>query len=286
MKEVRYPAAMTKEIGHLRRKGFEIGFVPTMGALHEGHLSLIRKARKENDIVVTSIFVNPTQFGPKEDFKRYPRPINKDKAKLRTEKVDYLFAPGLRSMYSPDFSVFVNLENTDLTRRLCGGFRPGHFKGVATVVLKLFNIVQPDRAYFGAKDYQQSVVVRRLIQDLNLDIQFRLMPTVRERDGLALSSRNRYLNPHERLKALEISQTLFWIRDRILRTKKGVSAVRKDGLKRMRKALDRTDYLDVVDPETLRPLERRSARMVVAAAGYVGKTRLIDNVIINFKKTR
>lgn len=265
----------------LRRKGRRIGFVPTMGALHDGHLSLILYARRESDIVVAGIFVNPLQFGPKEDFKKYPRPKAEDERLLKKEGVDYLFHPEVSGMYPKGKPlVFVDVDPS-LVNVLCGEFRPGHFRGVATVVAKLFEIVKPTDVFFGAKDYQQGVVVRRLIEDLNMDIRFHLCPTVREKDGLAMSSRNRYLSAKERRRAREISATLFWLRDQILYARKESDSLKKAALRRLRKAVDRIDYLEIVDPETLQPLTRFQSKRVIATACLVGKTRLIDNVIID-----
>lgn len=228
-----------------------ISLVPTMGALHEGHLSLIRAARKKSDIVVVSIFVNPIQFGPKEDYKRYPRPFNKDKKLL---DADILFHPDVKEMYPDGYSTYVSEER--LSNTMCGLSRPGHFKGVCTVVLKLFNIVQPDIAFFGQKDYQQALIIKRMVRDLNLPIKIEIMPTVREPDGLAMSSRNKYLSQAERKKAVILYQSL---------------------LERKKPRGIKLDYFVRVDKDTLRP--RKDGRLL-AVAGWVGKTRLVDNVII------
>ena len=190
----------------LRQEGKSIGFVPTMGALHEGHLSLVRMARKDNDIVVVSVFVNPTQFGPNEDFEKYPRDFEGDRKKLEKENVDIVFYPHADEMYPPNYKTYVEVE--DITTRLCGAFRPGHFRGVTTVVTKLFNIVKPTRAYFGKKDYQQFKVIKRMVEDLNMDIEIIPGEIVREPDGLAMSSRNQYLSPEERKDALALYNSL------------------------------------------------------------------------------
>ena len=232
MKEIRNPKMMTRQVVRLKHSGRTIGFVPTMGALHEGHMSLIRAAKKENDVVIASIFVNPTQFGPKEDYKKYPRPAREDRRKLTTEKVDFLFYPSVRSMYPPTDTVSIEPDK-QLTQVLCGKFRPGHFRGVASVVAKLFNIVQPDHVYFGAKDYQQSVIIERLIKDLNIPVGFHRQPTVREKDGLAMSSRNQFLSPEERVRARTISQTLFWVRDQVRATRRSLLHIRRDALKKL-----------------------------------------------------
>ncbi|MDD5217038.1 MAG: pantoate--beta-alanine ligase [Candidatus Omnitrophica bacterium] len=290
MKIIRSPEVLQREMRRQSRRGREIGFVPTMGALHDGHLALVRRAHRENDLVVVSLFVNPTQFGPKEDFKRYPRPFREDCRKLRWAKVDYVFYPPVKAIYPEGDSAYVDFaprENgVDLTHVLCGKFRPGHFRGVATVVAKLFCLVGPDRVYFGAKDYQQTVVVRRLIRDLHLGIKFCLCPTVREKDGLAMSSRNRYLDPAERRQALEISKTLFWIRKEILRGNRQIARLRRRAIQNLRKTVDRLQYLEIVDPESLSPLSRFQPSMVALVACYVGKTRLIDNVIIKTRPRR
>lgn len=286
MKEIRSPQQISKEILRWQQKGKKVGFVPTMGALHQGHLALVQAARKENDIVVVSIFVNPTQFGPREDFSKYPRPEALDRALLRHAKVDYLFSPSVSGMYPQGFAAEVEITDHELTDRLCGKLRPGHFKGVATVVAKLFNSIHPDAVYFGAKDYQQSVIVEKMIQDLNFGISFRRMPTVRERDGLAMSSRNRYLSPAERKQAGQFPRILFWLKEQLQLSRKSMQPLCRQALSALRRAVDRVDYLEVVDPVSLQPLRNRQAKMVIIAACYVGKTRLIDNVIMHFKKTR
>ncbi len=262
----------------IRVRGRTVGFVPTMGALHEGHLSLVKQALKENDIVVVSIFVNPTQFGPKEDFKKYPRPQAQDRHLLEKEKVDYLFSPTAYDMYPPGSRTAV--EVGEISNILCGKFRPGHFRGVATVVAKLFNLSGPCRAYFGQKDFQQSVIIRRLVQDLDFPVTIRVMPTVRETGGLAMSSRNQYLSSEERTKALAISQTLFWMQDQITRGVRDLKRLHRQGVEKLKRSVDRIDYLEIVDPETLASLKRFQPALVIAAACYVGKTRLIDNVIM------
>ena len=270
---------MQREMLRLRRSGATIGFVPTMGALHEGHLSLIRSARKENKIAAASIFVNPIQFGHGEDLKKYPRTLDEDKRLLKKAKVNYLFHPDAASMYPPGFAASVR-PDARLVNCLCGKYRPGHFEGVATVVAKLFHIAQPHRAYFGAKDYQQAVIIRRMIRDLNMGIEFRLCPTVREKDGLAVSSRNRYLNPDERKRARAVPGVLFWLRDQIISGKRSLSRLKREAIKRLRAGVDRVQYLEIVDPENLASLKEYQSEMVAATACVVGKTRLIDNVII------
>jgi pantoate--beta-alanine ligase len=256
-----------------------VGLVPTMGFLHEGHLSLVREARAKNDYVFVSIFVNPTQFGPNEDLSTYPRDMERDLALLRTEGVDYVFAPSPEEMYPDGFGTSVDVG--DVALPLEGQARPGHFKGVATVVLKLFNVVQPTRAYFGRKDAQQLVVIRRMVRDLDVPVEIVAMPTVREPDGLAMSSRNAYLDPEQREAALVLHQALELAREMWTRGtrdtyqyEKRLAEVIED------EPLARLEYVAVVDPETLRDLERIQGRALVLVAARLGKTRLIDNVML------
>ncbi len=279
MRTVSTAAEMRSLIGPLRREGRSIGFVPTMGFLHEGHLSLMKKAREENDVVAASIFVNPTQFGPKEDLARYPRDIDGDRKKCETAGVDLLFLPAAAEMYPEEPSVFVNVEG--ISPVLEGAVRPGHFRGVATVVAKLFHIVQPDRAYFGQKDYQQCAVIRRMVKGLHMGVEVVVMPTVRESDGLAMSSRNSYLSPDERRRAACLYQALR-AGEAVVRA--GVHEPEKVRQK-MRAALlaepgVEIDYAEVCDPDTLAPLERMQDRLVLLVAARIGTTRLIDNLLI------
>jgi len=261
-------------------KGKTIGFVPTMGYLHEGHLSLIRKARKENDLVVVSIFVNPLQFGPKEDFKRYPRDLKRDMKMAKEAGADLIFYPDAKDMYPDGFKTYVNVE--ELSDKLCGKFRPGHFKGVATVVTKLFNIVSPDIAYFGQKDAQQAIIIKRMVKDLNIPIKIKVLPIVRERDGLAMSSRNTYLNEKERKDALVLYQALNLAKDLI---KRGITDTDKI-IKKMRQLIKKKknakiDYIEIVEMDNLSPVKKVSGKCLIALAVWIGKTRLIDNIIIN-----
>lgn len=279
MKIIKTAAQMQREMEKLRRQGKTIGFVPTMGALHAGHLSLVSASKKENAVTAVSIFVNPAQFGPKEDLKKYPRPLSKDKVLLKKAKTDYLFLPSAAEIYPEKFSTFVEPDPA-LAGGLCGKFRPGHFRGVATVVAKLFNIVKPHRAYFGLKDYQQAAVISRMVKDLNFDIQLRLMPTVREKDGLAMSSRNQYLNAEERRRALAVSRALFGIRENFKAGNHDLAALKRAAIARLKRDADSVDYVEIVDAETLEPLKKPRPLMAVLAAVRVGKTRLIDNVII------
>lgn len=284
MKKITKARDLHELLQRSRSKGRTIGFVPTMGALHEGHLSLVRAARRENDVVVVSIFVNKLQFGPKEDFKKYPRPWRRDLALLRGEKVDFVFMPLHEEMYSegPKLGTVPNL-NWGQSPVLCAKYRPGHFEGVATVVAKFFNIVRPDRAYFGAKDYQQVKVIEGLNRDLNFHIKIRMLPTVREKDGLAMSSRNQYLTPEERRRARSLFETLFGVRERLGKGARNLKAVRLSAIQRLKRNVNQVQYFEIVDPETLRPLGKAQSKMVAAAACFVGKTRLIDNVIIRVR---
>jgi pantoate--beta-alanine ligase len=271
----------TRAFQRVRLDGKRLAFVPTMGFLHEGHLSLMREGRRRAELVAVSIFVNPTQFGPREDLSRYPRDLQGDAEKCESAGVGMLFAPPADAMYPEGFQTFV--EVTEVSRGLCGEKRPGHFRGVATVVAKLFNIVRPDVAVFGEKDYQQLQVIKALNRDLCFGIEIVGAPTVREPDGLAMSSRNSYLSPSERAQALSLSRGLReaqqLARSGVLEARELVRAVRRE----LEAAGVREDYVEVVDASTLEPLARcepgRPARALVAA--YVGQTRLIDNVPLN-----
>ncbi|HHG74174.1 MAG TPA: pantoate--beta-alanine ligase [Persephonella sp.] len=262
----------------LKKEGKTIGFVPTMGYLHEGHVSLIRCSKKDNDITVVSIFVNPIQFGKNEDLDRYPRDLERDVEICTKEGVDYVFYPSADEMYPEGFSTYVEVEG--ITQRLCGAFRSGHFKGVTTVVAKLFNIVQPDRAYFGEKDYQQLKVIQKMVRDLNIDVEVIGCPLIREKDGLALSSRNKYLTPEERKSALSISRALFRAKQMFESGEKDPSKV-IDEVKRIissQPLVKEIQYVEVVDPERLTPKKKLEKGDVVAVAVFVGNTRLIDNI--------
>ena len=263
-----------------RARGERIALVPTMGYLHEGHLSLVDRARGSADYVVMSIFVNPLQFGPREDLATYPRDLPRDTALAAERGVDLLFVPENHEMY-PLGEPLVRLAAPALTSQLCGKFRPGHFDGVLTVVAKLFNIVQPDTAVFGQKDYQQTVVLRRLVSDYDLPITIEVAPITREADGLAMSSRNVYLEPEQRVAALALSRALNTAAA-LFRTGERASAAL---LAAARKILDaepgvQLQYLDLVEPDLLQPIKRAQAGSVIAVAAYVGRTRLIDNVIL------
>jgi pantoate--beta-alanine ligase len=283
MKLIRDPKKLQAILEQERRKGRSVGFVPTMGALHEGHLSLVRASVRDNDITVVSIFVNPTQFGPKEDLKKYPRPVLKDLDFLRAEKVDFVFLPSVAAMYPEGLDQPLRIKGAkwpQVAQGLCGKFRPGHFQGVVTVVAKLLDIVGPSRLYLGAKDFQQATVIKQLVRDLNMKIRVRSMPTVREKDGLAMSSRNRYLSDRDRLRAGMISRVLFELRAGLKRSGAPFAALKAKALGKLRRHVDKVQYLEVVDPSMLRPLKRSRKKMVALTACFVGKTRLIDNVII------
>ncbi|ACJ76248.1 pantoate--beta-alanine ligase [Thermosipho africanus TCF52B] len=255
-----------------------IGFVPTMGFLHEGHLSLVKAAKSENDITVVSIFVNPTQFGPNEDYNNYPRDLERDLSMLKDMEVDYVFVPSVEEMYPDSFSTYV--EEIKLSRFLCGASRPGHFRGVCTVVTKLFNIVKPTRAYFGQKDAQQFRVLRRMVRDLNMDVELVEMPIVREPDGLALSSRNTYLNDEERKEAVRLYKSLLKAKELIESGEKDVEIIKNEMKKILTHPLLRIDYIEIVDEENLEPVEKIDRRVIIAIAVFVGRARLIDNMII------
>jgi pantoate--beta-alanine ligase len=280
MQVIRTVQAMQQERTRWRGK---VGFVPTMGYLHAGHLSLFRQAREENEILVASIFVNPTQFGPHEDFNRYPRNLGRDLSLLDAANVDIVFAPSdTEEMYPQDFTTYVDPRGP-LAEQVEGATRPGHFRGVATIVLKLFQIVQPDRAYFGQKDAQQVAVIVRMIQDFHLPIQLQVLPTIREADGLAMSSRNSYLQPQERAaalvlyKALQAGQATF-----IKHPSDGPKAVRLVMIDVIAsEPLAKLDYAELRDPRTFLPLETLQAPAVLLLAVSIGSTRLIDNFAFN-----
>ena len=272
----------TKQIVHimrdLRQDGRQIGYVPTMGYLHEGHLSLMRYAKKQNDIVVVSIFVNPTQFGPKEDFKSYPRDLKRDKRLLSSERVNYLFLPSKSSIYPKEFRNYI--DPGPLARALCGAKRPGHFRGVATVVNRLFEIVQPNRAYFGMKDYQQVKVVQDMIRRTNSKVKIKSCPIVREKDGLAMSSRNRYLSKKERIRARVLFQSLTAAKIMIQKGESSPPRVKKLIRAILQQRVDRIDYIELMNPEKLTPLKRLKPPVLIALACFMGSTRLIDNLVV------
>jgi pantoate--beta-alanine ligase len=263
----------------LRQSASTLGFVPTLGALHEGHLSLVRAARATCKTVAVSIFVNPTQFGPTEDFSKYPRTFEQDCALLEKEGVDLLFAPGALDMYPAGASTWVDVEG--ISGRLDGASRPGHFRGVSTVVAKLFALVQPDKAFFGQKDAAQVAVLRRMVRDLCFDLELVVCPTVREADGLALSSRNRYLSAEERAQALILSRALGQIEAAFRAGERDTQLLRAAGLRVFgQQSGVRLDYLAIVDPDTLEDQEDAGTGSLVAIAAWVGATRLIDNLLL------
>lgn len=256
-----------------------IGFVPTMGALHEGHVSLMRSARDENDELVVSIYLNPTQFDNKEDFDNYPRRLDKDIEIVERENADVVFAPDTEEMYPEGFCTYVTQDK--LTDTMCGRLRPGHFNGVATIVTKLFNIVKPDRAYFGQKDYQQSVVIKKLAADLNMEIDVKVLPTVRDEDGLALSSRNKRLSPEERRSALCIYGSLLKAKSMFASNIKDAKEIIEEMTAIIKKAKHtRIDYISIVNAHTLEDVSLINGKAVAAVAVWIGNTRLIDNLIL------
>ena len=262
-----------------RGDGKTVGLVPTMGALHEGHISLVRAARAQCDLVVVSIFVNPLQFGPKEDLAKYPRNFDRDRELLNQHGVDVIFAPGVEEMYPAGAATYVTVEG--LSDKLCGRSRPGHFRGVTTVVSKLFNIVEPDRAFFGQKDAAQSTIIARMVRDLNLPVQVVVCPIVRERDGLAMSSRNAYLGAPERKSALVLQRSLLEVQKRFRQGERKVEALIEAGEKIFAQEPSvKLDYFEIVDPGTLDPVNDFSRPVLVAVAAFVGKARLIDNVVL------
>ena len=268
-----------KVVKECKKQGLSVGFVPTMGYLHEGHRSLMEAARKENDKVVVSIFVNPMQFGPTEDLESYPRDLDKDSKLCEGVGVDLIFHPEPEEMYPEGFCSYVDMNG--LTTELCGKSRPIHFRGVQTVVLKLFNIVTPDNAYFGQKDAQQLAVVTRMVKDLSVDTKIHGCPIIREEDGLAKSSRNTYLSEVERQAALILSQSLQVGKALIEQGETDATVVKKAiSDKIATEPLARIDYVDVVDFDTITPIEQIKGNTLVAIAVYIGKTRLIDNFII------
>jgi len=283
---IRIPKVMQDTVGGLLIRGRTIGFVPTMGALHEGHLSLVRRSREENEKTVVSIFVNPLQFGPSEDFARYPRDIEGDVEKLEAERVDILFMPEASLMYPVGFSTRVEVGT--ISETMCGACRPGHFAGVATVVAKLFHIVKPTRAYFGQKDFQQAVVIRRMVKDLNMDVEIVVCPTVREKDGLAMSSRNMYLSGEQRPAAAVLFRSLKGTAESLASGIIQIGEVRHVLRQKIlsEPAVSSVDYAGAYDPETLEELAEPKGEILLACAVWIGSTRLIDNILINIKKER
>lgn len=282
MKTIENISRMSTFVKMIKKEDKSIGLVPTMGYLHEGHLSLIAAAKKHTDVVVLSIFVNPIQFGPKEDFEKYPRDLKHDEEMARGAGADVVFCPSLKDMYPEDHASYVTVEK--LTDNLCGRSRPGHFRGVATVVAKLFNIIKPEVAYFGQKDMQQALVIKKMVSDLNMDIEVRMMPVVRETDGLAMSSRNTYLSDAERRDAAVLYQSLksaeALIKNGERSSGKVIRAV-KNMIETKRSA--RIEYAKVVDTAGLKDIKMITGEIALAVAVFFGKTRLIDNITITVK---
>ena len=268
------------EMKRLRQQLAEpIGFVPTMGYFHEGHLSLVRQARAENPSVVVSIFVNPTQFGPQEDLTSYPRDLQRDLARLDKERTDIVFMPSVAEMYPPQFNSWVEIGK--VSERLEGASRPGHFRGVTTVVAKLFNIIQPTKAYFGQKDAQQAIVIRKLVAELNMNLEIITLPTVREPDGLAMSSRNAYLNGEQRQAAVVLYQALCLAEELYAGGERNAERIRQEMTALIKKQpMANIDYVSVADAKTLDELDTVNFPALVSMAVRIGKTRLIDNVVL------
>jgi len=263
-----------------RCAGLEIGFVPTMGALHDGHLALVQRAREIADLVVVSIFVNPVQFGPHEDYERYPRNLSHDVELLTRLGVDYVFAPGVDEIYPTGFDTFVDVK--ELTTPLCGRKRPGHFRGVATVVAKLFSIIQPMYAFFGQKDAQQVIIIQKMTADLDFPVDIRICPIVRETDGLAMSSRNQYLSPAERAAAPVLYRSLRRAAGMILEGERNAATIRQ-GIEQelAREPLVQPEYVEIVDTEKLAPQDKIRGETLIALAATLGPTRLIDNLLVS-----
>jgi pantoate--beta-alanine ligase len=273
---IKSPAAMSAWSEAARARGQRIAFVPTMGALHTGHVSLLAAARSHGDLVVLSIFVNPTQFGPKEDLARYPRDLEGDLAKAGSVDTEVAFVPEAKDMYPDGFQTYVDVR--EVSQGLCGGSRPGHFTGVATVVCKLFGIVRPHVALFGEKDFQQLAVIRRMVADLDLPVEIVGQPTVREPDGLAMSSRNAYLSASDRARATSIYKGLDAARARAAAGERSAASLLAEARSLIDKGVDRIDYLEIRDAQTLHPIDVISGPSVILAAAHVGTTRLIDNL--------
>jgi pantoate--beta-alanine ligase len=271
---------MQELVDRLKQDAHKIGFIPTMGFLHEGHLSLFRVAKKYSDIRIVSIFVNPTQFAPSEDFEKYPRDFTRDKKLCTQEGIDYIFYPSVEEMYQKNHKTYVFID--DLSKKLCGITRPTHFKGVTTVVAKLFNIVKPDIAVFGQKDAQQCVIIKKIILDLNFDIKIVIAPIIREPDGLAMSSRNRYLDGNERQDAIILYRSLQLAEKMIKQGEIDTNNIKEKMEELIQEVPSASiEYISIVDPDTLDPVDKIKKSTLIAIALYIGHTRLIDNIIIN-----
>ncbi len=282
MKVIRKIKTMQREVEKLKKKNKVIGFVPTMGYLHDGHIRLINEAQKISDVVVVSIFVNPTQFGPNEDYEKYPRDERRDLKLCRNHNVDYVFIPSVNEIYPEGYETYVELTKTP--NHLCGLSRPGHFRGVATILVKLFNIVKPDIAFFGLKDFQQTVVVKKLVSDLNITMRIKTVETVRDVDGLALSSRNKYLSEEERKKALTIPRSLIMAKEMIESGERSCEKIKEAMKKLLEENGLKVDYAEIVDSDTLEELKEVRFPCAIAVAVFVGQTRLIDNIVITNRK--
>ncbi len=281
MKVIKKIDKMRNEVSGIKSRGMSIGFVPTMGYLHEGHLSLVTESLRKADVTVVSIFVNPAQFGPREDFNEYPRDLNRDSEVLEREGVDYLFVPESDEIYPQGHKTYV--EVYDLQDNLCGRSRPGHFRGVCTVMLKLFNIINPDISFFGQKDAQQAIILKRMVKELNLEMIIEVLPIIREEDGLALSSRNKYLTQEERKAALVLSKSLKEAQSMVEKGQRDSAAIIKE-MKEIigREPLAKIDYVEIVDTDKLNPVAKIEKEALVAMAIFIGKVRLIDNTILLF----
>jgi len=278
MKIIRTVKEIRDVVKEAKRKGKSVGFVPTMGFLHEGHLSLMKQCKKENELSIASVFVNPTQFGPNEDLDLYPRDIDRDVKLMESIDMDIVFFPSVEDMYPEGSSTFVNVEGT-ITNKLCGASRDGHFRGVTTIVSKLFNIVAPDTAYFGQKDAQQVAVIEKMVRDLNIDVTIVPCPIVRESDGLALSSRNTFLSEEDRKAALILSKTLFEAREMIIKGEKNGRLIKAYIIEKINSVSQtKIDYVEVVDAKTLEDITEINGDILMAVAVWVGKPRLIDNI--------
>ena len=279
MRVVTTVKAVRRLIAHARSQKKTVGFVPTMGFLHQGHASLMRQSAKDNDITVLSIFVNPRQFGPDEDLKVYPRDIKKDEKLAKKENVDIIFYPSVDEIYPSGYSTYVEVEG--YSEVLCGRSRPSHFKGVTTIVAKLINIVSPHQMYLGQKDAQQALIVRKMVQDLNWSLKVKVLPTVREADGLAMSSRNSYLTPQERKEAVILYRSLLAAKQKIQTGEQSVNLVLKDIRTMIQKnSQGVVDYIECVDAKSLKTVEEISSNVLIALAVWFGRARLIDNVIV------
>ena len=275
---IKSPAELTNLLFRLKQNTKQIGFVPTMGFLHAGHISLVKRSKKENDVTVVSIFVNPTQFGPKEDFKNYPQNTKRDLAMLRKAKVDYVLLPSVQDVYPKDFNAYIKASS--LSRALCGLRRPGHFDGVVTVVKRLFDIVLPDNTYFGQKDFQQFQVIKEMTKRFHLPVEVVMCQTVREKDGLAMSSRNSYLNSDERVRARTLSKSLALAKLLIRQGVKSSEVIKREIKAILIPQVDRIDYIEVANADSLKRIGRIKGEVLIALACFVGKARLIDNLLI------